>query len=365
MTGVGMPDVRVPGVWGRDIADLLAPQGARRQPLDGFDSVYADIVDYIIRCTHRIWEQKDLGLIETHYADDCPIWTLAGPTSGVRGVIDGTTRTLAAFPDRTLMGDAVVWSGNEADGYLSSHRILSTATNHGAGEFGSATGRAVAFWTIADCLCRQNRIVEEWLVRDNSAIVLQLGLGPRAVAQAQAAGEAPGSPARLWWAAEIERVHAAPGTGFPAGAMPGPERAPEAFARWFVDTLLVHRRLGAMRDAYAPAARQHVPGGRHLFGHGEIIGWWAAFLGCFGGSRIAVDHVAHRPVSADPADGVDIALRWTLAGRHDGPVLYGPATGRDTVVLAVTHWRVARGRIQREWTLFDEIAVRRQLLVAA
>lgn len=351
----------VPGVWGRDIAELLGSQGPRRQPLAGFDADYSDIVDYIIRCTHRIWEEKDLGLIETHYADDCPIWLLSGPAAGVRGVIDGTTRTLAAFPDRTLMGDAVIWSGDDEAGYLSSHRILSTATNLGAGEFGSATGRPVQFWTIADCLCRRNLIVEEWLVRDNSAIALQLGLSPRTIAEAQALADTPDSPARRWWASEIARVRATPATPFPHTPMPSPEQDPHAFVHWFADTLVTHRRLGHIRQAYAPPARQFAPGGRTHVGHGEILGWWAAFLGSLGGTQVVIDHVAHQPLSDDPADGLDIALRWTLAGTHDGPALYGPPTGRDALVLGVTHWQVVNGEIAREWTVFDEIALLRQL----
>ena len=55
----------IPNIGGRDIADILAPQGAARHHIPGFDTDYADIVDYILRCTHRIWEQKDVGLIAT------------------------------------------------------------------------------------------------------------------------------------------------------------------------------------------------------------------------------------------------------------------------------------------------------------
>lgn len=352
----------VPTLWGRDIAALLAPQGPPRQAIPGFDADYSDIVDYIIRCTHRIWEQKDIGLIETHYSADCPIWMLSGPAAGVAGVIDGTTRTLAAFPDRTLIGEAVIWSGDAGAGYLSSHRIVSTATHHGAGEFGPPTGRAIAFRTIADCLCRENRIVEEWLVRDNSHIALQLGLSPAAIAAAQASADTPDAPAPRWWAGEIARVLAAPETPFPLGTMPCPETDSHAFVRWFADTIVNHRRLAVARDAYAPAARLHAPGGRALFGHGEIIGWWAALLGSLGGARLVVDHVAVQRASDDPADGTDIAVRWSLAGTHDGPALFGPPSGRRLLVLAVTHWRVMAGRIVEEWTMFDEIAVRRQAL---
>jgi predicted ester cyclase len=349
-------------VFGRDIAEMLGAQGPRRQDMPGFDADYVDIVDYIIRCTHRIWEQKDLGLIETHYGDDCPIWLLSGPVAGKAGVIDGTTRTLAAFPDRTLIGDAVIWSGDAAAGYLSSHRITSTATHHGAGDFGPATGRAVQFLTIADCLCHENRIVAEWLVRDTSHIALQLGLRPSAIARAQAAADTPDSAAVRWWAGEIARVRAAEATGFPDAAMPGD---PRALAIWFFNAIVNHRRLGLARGAYARDAVLHASAGRRLFGHGEIIGWWAALLGSCGGARAIIDHVAVQPASDDPADGVDVAIRWTLAGVHDGPALYGPASGRDIVILAVSHWRLVAGVIAREYTVFDEIAVWRQTMAAA
>jgi hypothetical protein len=42
---------------------------------------------------------------------------------------EGTRAVLAAFPDRTLVGEAVIWSGDEEEGYLSSHRITSHATH--------------------------------------------------------------------------------------------------------------------------------------------------------------------------------------------------------------------------------------------
>jgi predicted ester cyclase len=341
-------------LFGRDIAELLGPQGPRRQDMAGFDADYVDIVDYIIRCTHRIWEQKDLGLIETHYGDDCPIWLLSGPAAGKAGVIDGTTRTLAAFPDRTLIGDAVIWSGDAQNGYLSSHRITSTATNHGAGEFGAATGRSVQFLTIADCLCRENLIVEEWLVRDNSHIALQLGLDPAEIGRATS----PSPATTNWWASEIARVNAAQTTAFPTQ---NPPKTPADLPHWFVDTVLNHRRFSAIRAVYAPNATLHAPGGRRLWGHGEIIGWWTALLSCLGGARATIDHATIQPASSNPEDGHDIAIRWSLAGKHTGPALYGPPSNRDLLILGITHWRFVAGKITREWTVFDEIAVHAQV----
>lgn len=345
--------VQVPGL---DIEALLTPVGPRTMPLAGFDETYVDLTDYILRCTHRIWEQKDVGLIQTHYAPDCPIHTATGTGGGVDSVIAGTMATLAGFPDRTLYGEAVIWSGDESAGYLSSHRIISHATHRGASpEFGPATGRAVVFTTIADCLCRENRIVEEWLVRDNSAIAFGLGLSPRAIAQAQAAADRAAGGARAdWRRSQIESVRGAPETPFPVETAPD---EPFAFARWIVDALWNHRRLMLARAAYAPNARAQMPGGRRLFGHGEIIGWLTSLFATFPDARIVIDHIA----CIETARGTEVAVRWRLAGRHAGCALYGPPSGEDVLILAVTHWTLRAGLIREEWTVFDEIAVLRQI----
>ncbi len=342
----------IPGIGGRDIAEILAPQGPPRQALPGFDPDYSDIVDYILRCTHRIWEQKDVGLIATHYADDITVHMMIGPVHGMEGVIAGTSRTLSAFPDRTLTGEAVIWS-NEGDGaYLSSHRITSTATNLGISEFGPAMGTRITFTTIADCLCKANRIVEEWLVRDYSHMALQLGYHPRAIARQHATADKAAGERAEWRIEAMERVRSEPVTVFPTGTMPAPDDT-RAFAAAFFDRIVNHRRFGQVRSVYSPAAHWAGPGGRRLFGWGEIAGWFTALVGTFGDCRIRIQHVA--------AVGEQIAVRWELAGTHDGPALYGAPTGEACYILGVTHWQVVGGLIADEVTIFDEVALLRQM----
>ena len=343
----------IPNVSGRDIAQILAPQGARRQDIPGFGEEYSDIVDYILRCTHRIWEQKDVGLIATHYAPDIVVHMMTGPVLGMDGVIAGTSRTLSAFPDRTLTGEAVIWSDEGQGAYLSSHRITSTATNLGTYELGPATGKRITFTTIADCLCKENLIIEEWLVRDYSAMALELGYNPRTVARDHAAADKLRGARSEWRKAAIERVRSGPPTPFPSATLPDSEADPQAFAHAFFDTIVNHRRFGMTREAYSPAAHWAGPGGRRLFGWGEIAGWFTALIGSFGDARISIQHVA----------AVDdmIAVRWELAGAHDGGSLYGPATNEPIYILAVTHWRIAHGVIVDEVTVFDEVALMRQM----
>ena len=58
----------------RDFTQLVPTDRPRVQSLRGFDPEYTDIVDYIIRCTHRIWDERDVGLIYTHYTHNCVLY---------------------------------------------------------------------------------------------------------------------------------------------------------------------------------------------------------------------------------------------------------------------------------------------------
>ncbi len=350
---MAIPNAAIPNVGGRDIAQILAPQGARRHDIPGFGEEYSDIVDYILRCTHRIWEQKDVGLIATHYAPDIVVHMMTGPVTGMDGVIAGTSRTLSAFPDRTLTGEAVIWSDEGEGAYLSSHRITSAATNLGISELGPATGKRITFTTIADCLCKENLIIEEWLVRDYSAMALELGYNPRTVARDHAAADKLRGARAEWRKAAMERVRSGSPTPFPSATLPDPEAEPQAFAHAFFDTIVNHRRFGMTREAYSPAAHWAGPGGRRLFGWGEIAGWFTALIGSFGDARISIQHVT--------AVNDMIAVRWELTGTHDGGALYGAATNEPIYILAVTHWRIAHGVIVDEVTVFDEVALMRQM----
>ena len=91
----------------------------------------ATFVDYIVRCTHRIWEQKDIGLCRTHYADSCVMHTLNGPSSGLENVVQGTLSALSSFADRQVIAEDVIWSEDAPGLFYSSHRITSRSTHEG------------------------------------------------------------------------------------------------------------------------------------------------------------------------------------------------------------------------------------------
>jgi len=109
--------------------------------MKGFSNRFKDFPDYIIGVTKEIWEDRGVGTLNHYYAPDIPVRSPMGIQRGNQAVIASTMATIHEFPDRELLGEDVIWSGNEDDGFLSSHRLLTTATHTQDGAFGPATGK--------------------------------------------------------------------------------------------------------------------------------------------------------------------------------------------------------------------------------
>lgn len=78
-----------------------------------------------------------------------------------------------------------------------------------------------------------------------------------------------------------------------------------------------------------------------------------------GDAAFSVDHVASQPFAEN---GIDIAVRWTASGEHEGSVHGIEPTGRPMFIMGVTHWRCINDRITAEMTVFDDLAVLSQVL---
>ncbi|MEM7019746.1 MAG: ester cyclase [Pseudomonadota bacterium] len=336
--------------------DSAPPAESQQSTMQGFDSEFADLVDYILRITYRIWEGKQIGLIYDYYSEDCPVYTLAGLSRGAETVVQNTLNTLAAFPDRTLHAENVIWSGDDQDEYFSSHRIRTHMTNLGPSEFGPATGKHAVIQVIAHCVVKNNQVIREWLVRDNYSLAVQLGFEPHEVAKNWA--QTPlNSEFETWRQQEIERISQQITTArqpFTGNA----EESPEAFIHATLQNIWNARMVGDVCYAYAENATLNASGERSLNGHQEIIRFYMQFLGTLSNLRVAVDHVCCQPCGDH---GVDIAVRWTLAGQHTGLSLYGPPTGAPILILGESHYRIVDGVIEEEWTIFDELSVLTQI----
>jgi predicted ester cyclase len=332
-----------------------APPGSASGSMKGFDPEFTDIVDYILRITYRIWEGKQTGLCHDYYSDDCPVYTLAGYVEGAEQVTQNTLRTLSGFPDRTLHADNIVWGGNDEDGYHSSHLICTNMTNLGPSEFGPATGRQAQIQVIAHCVCKDNRIVEEWLVRDNYALAQQLGVDPLAYAREQAAKPLdPESTFARWLASEHQRVQAASRERLPYPAT-GDDN--EGFICAALQNIWNGRMLGDCQLLYAENARLHASARDDYDGVDKVTRFYMEILGAIPDARISVDYTCSNAM----LDGEYVAARWVIAGTHAGAALWGAPTGAPLVILGESQYRLENGKVVEEWLVFDELAVLTQV----
>jgi predicted ester cyclase len=316
--------------------------------MKGFDPEFTDLDHYIRVITERIWEGRRIDDIHTYYGADCAVETPGGVSIGVAPVIQSTRDTLSVFPDRELLAEDVLWSGDEERGFLSSHRILSPMTHRGAGPFGPPSGRRVHARTIADCVCRDNRIIHEWLVRDQAAIARQIGLHERDLAQA--------------WLAQRGPIFKPPMPPVPGGYRSHIDQGPLASAyRTLYEGLWSGKGAQTVLASHDRAAILAAPGGETLYGHLEIRDFWAPLLTAFPRAHFEVEHLAevNRP-GRNPA----VAMRWRVQAWHEGPGRYGEPGGRPVEIMGISHAEFVADRVLREWLLVDDVALWMQILAA-
>ena len=317
--------------------------------MKGFSDRFNDFPDYILGITHEIWEQRKIATLHHYYAPDIPVRSPGSIVIGNAGVIGATMATLAEFPDRRLLGEDVIWSGSPEEGMLSSHRILSTATHLGDGVYGKATGKKLRYRIIADCHAINNQINDEWLIRDQGAIVRQLGWDPKEYAIDLIERE--GGPDRC-----VQPFH-------PSLDKPGPYSGRGNDNSWgvkYADILnrIMGADLGVIPAEYDRAVAGYYPGGKELSSTEGVDDFWIGLRAAFPSATFTIDHQTGRE---DPMMPPRAAIRWSLTGKHDGWGAFGEPTGAEVHVMGASHVEFGPWGIRREYTLFDETAIWKQI----
>ena len=314
---------------------------------------WGDLPGYIIGITKEIWEDRGLSTLHDYYSQDIVVRSPGSVVIGNREVIGATMATLAEFPDRTLLGEDVIWSESGGDGILSSHRLLSRATHSGDGVYGRATGKALRYRILADCHVTGTQIDDEWLIRDQGAIVRQLGTTPEAYAADLIEREGGAQDCVRPLTPETDR--------------PGPYTGRGNDDEWGIklaDTLsrIMGGDLRCIPEVYDRAAHLEYPGGVWGHSHGDADRFWMALRAAFPNAEFRLDHVIGR---SDPMMPPRAAVRWSLWGRHSGWGRFGAPTGAMVYVLGCTHAEFGPWGLRREYTLFDETAVWKQIHLGA
>lgn len=317
--------------------------------MKGFDAEFRDLDHYIRVITDRIWEGRRIDDIARYYGSDCAVETPGSVSVGVAAVTEGTQATLRAFPDRRLLAEDVIVSGNEDSGFLSSHRIFSPMTHAGPGAFGAPTGKPVFARTVADCVCIGNRIVHEWLVRDQAAIARQIGSHERELAQ-RWLNERGGAVAKA----------AMPPAPAPYVSFVDGDAAAQRYAQAY-RALWLHGEAKAFEATHGANAIVALPTAQTAIDGADLRGFWAGVRGALHATQFNVEHLVANP---RPGRATALAMRWRAQTTHAGDGRYGTATGRAVEVLGISHAELEQGRIVREWILIDDVALWMQVLAA-
>ncbi|MEL7234988.1 MAG: ester cyclase, partial [Chloroflexota bacterium] len=221
---------------------------------------------------------------------------------------------------------------------------------------GPPTGRRVNYRAVADCFVRENTIVEEWLARDELSLVHQLGLDPVKTAKEMARKEAD-SGGTFPTAADVER-----GVGQlppePAPEAPADDFSPEHFIRSMIHEMWNWRLLNKVREYFAENLAAESASMRKMNSRNEYQSYMLSLLSAFPNLSMTVEHFC---VVGDSEIGYRTATRWRMRGTHTGYGIYGEPTGNPINIMGMSHHLIHEGKIQREWTVFDEFVLLKQI----
>ncbi len=322
---------------------------------------YANPRDYILNWTDEIWVNRALGRIHEHYAADIKVHTAYGETYGLDLVFQNSLQKISAFPNGGGgSGEDVVWEQRGANGFISSHRVLKTGTHSGYFTYGPPTGRDWVSRTIAHCLVNYGKVVEEWLVRDEYAVLQSLGLDPEQVAASLAfSSPVTGGAIEMGDAGAFAGSYPDPSVEGVSGPRPRRYEAECELVKNMFDAVWNQRRFDLASEFCDSNVVCHLVRMRRCQGIDPYQLSVIDLLAAFPDGRMEIRDLA---VNESVDFGLRVAVIWVLHGTYSGVPLYGKPTGSPVKILGASHYEFRNGKILREWRIYDEIAVLAQIL---
>ena len=320
--------------------------------MKGFNSKFENFPDYINGITYEIWEEENgVEKLHEYYASDVVMRTPSSIIIGNESVIAATEATLLEFPDRKLIGEDVIWSGSPEEGMLSSHRIISTATHLGDGQFGKATGKKLTYRVSADCHAINNQINDEWLTRDRGSMVLQMGWTPKNFARQEIDHEGGLDNCVRPFSPSIDQLGPYNGKG---NKNEWGEKYSDILNRIMNSDPLI------IRKEYDRACQLEYPSGVTGHSYANAEAFWMGLRSSFPSASFVIEHQIGRADSMMPPRA---AVRWTLKGKHDGLGLFGEPSGAELYLMGISHAEFGPWGLRREYVVFDETAIWKQIIL--
>ena len=330
-----------------------------KQSMRGFESTYQNIIDYIVRITYKIWEDREVEYIRDTYSDTSHVYDDYGLQLGAGKIVDDTYHTTGAYTDIQLIADEIVWAGNDEVGYHTSHRTLVRGTNDNDSNYGPATNKTIDVLVIANCVALENEIFLEHVLYNNSSMLLQLGHNLEDMVATLVSSPPAGWPrdAATW---DGLRNAASPEKPISVSS-PRPGFDVDRFARDNLDQLWNRRDYDALSANYDANLAFQGPTNRAFSGVKPYREFLSSIVTAFPDLELEVDEVYWM---GNDKDGYLTSERWSAMGTHTGAGIYGEPTSRPVQIWGITQHEIVDGRIVKEWMLFNELDLMMQLAAA-
>jgi predicted ester cyclase len=326
------------------------------QSMRGFEETYRNIIDYIVRITHKIWEDRDVEYIGATYDANSKVFDDYGLQLGNQKIIDDTHHTTGAYSDIELIADEVIWAGDDDIGYHTSHRTIIRGTNDGDSKYGPATNKKIDVLVIANCVALENEIFLEHVLYNNSSMLQQLGHKLDDIVSQLSTEPPKGWPrdATTW-----DALRSATSPRQPISiAEPVDGFDVDRFARATLHELWNGQNYDVLHNAYADGFAFAGPTDRASIGAAKYRDFLRSLRVAFPDLQLQVDEVYWM---GNDTDGYLTSERWSAEGTHAGDGIYGDATGKAVQIWGITQHQIVNGRIIAEWMLFNELDLMMQL----
>lgn len=304
---------------------------------------FKDPDDFIREVTDLIWVDQSISYLQTNYASDSIVHGAYGTSHTRDEVVKSTLMSIAAAPDFVGQAEDVIWEARGDDAFLSSHLVLSAQLN--TPEYSRA---------IANCLYRRGEMVEEWVVRDDLANVLQRGEDPDEAARMQAFRGYGGSMMRP---APVDPI--AEGD---SGVRPDVYRSEVENVIAMIQEVWNARDLQKVDKYFHRDLVLNTVGNRVVLRPEGYRRALLRFLEAFPSGTFEIRDVQ---TNYDVRyAGLRVAVTWRFVGVYDGRANYGPLTNSPVEVLGISQFTLHQGALVKEVRIWDEIALRAQIALA-
>ena len=204
---------------------------------------------------------------------------------------------------------------------------------------------------IADCACRNNQVYDEWIVRDQGAMVRQIGYTPEEFAKIIVEKEGGfGKAKKILNKSDLK----------PSDYHPLPVKINSAGEKYskILDKIFTE---GYDFEDYDRAANIYWPGNKLGHGREDVVKFWNSLKNILSEIKFKIEHVGYLD---EPNRNPRASIRWSLDGIHSkDSVDFGKKTNSNLSIIGINHAELNSYGVSKEWVLFDEVAIWKQILM--